>query len=220
MLDLTMTPARQTNSSLTPEAITDATLELIDERGLDAITLRELAARCGVGVTTLYGHFRSKEDILSAVVDRLLAELDLPDPTLSWDQRILRLSSSVYRIYAAHPALAKITAAQAASGQAAARIRRDVLAALTETDLTDEEILLTHDVIAAYLTGYVLRESSPPPDRPGPRELLIEIRTQKSSATPDHTTLRGPTTKEIRRFESGLATILRGIANRPNQPSD
>ncbi|NYE47148.1 AcrR family transcriptional regulator [Spinactinospora alkalitolerans] len=60
--------------------IIDAALRLSDaETGLERLTVRRLAAELGVGTMTLYGYFRSKEEILDSIADHVLGEMRLPE---------------------------------------------------------------------------------------------------------------------------------------------
>lgn len=56
--------------------IMEAALELAEEGGFEAVRLRDVAARAGVALGTLYARFRSKEDILIAVLDREAVKLE------------------------------------------------------------------------------------------------------------------------------------------------
>jgi AcrR family transcriptional regulator len=61
------------------EAITDATLALLNERGFAAMTMEEVARRAGVGKPTIYRRFPSKAALVAAVIALQLPELDVPD---------------------------------------------------------------------------------------------------------------------------------------------
>jgi AcrR family transcriptional regulator len=52
--------------SLTKERVVRAAIQLLDERGLEALTMRDLAASLGAGAMSLYNHVASKEEVLSA----------------------------------------------------------------------------------------------------------------------------------------------------------
>lgn len=56
-----------------------ALLELIAERGYDAITIRDLTDRADVGRSTFYSHYDSKEDLLFSGFDRWVLTLGVPD---------------------------------------------------------------------------------------------------------------------------------------------
>jgi AcrR family transcriptional regulator len=61
---VTATPVR--------ERLVDAAFELFDERGYEQTTVEEIAERAGVGRTTFFRHYRSKEDVIFPDHDRLL----------------------------------------------------------------------------------------------------------------------------------------------------
>ncbi len=83
-----MSPERRTASQLTTPAaptttagtITAAAVELFSEHGYEATTLRQIAARVGIQVGSLYNHINSKEELLfsimSGIIEELLAELE------------------------------------------------------------------------------------------------------------------------------------------------
>ena len=62
------------------EDIMGVTLALADERGLSAVSMRPAATRVGVTAMSLYHYVRDKDDMPDGLVERLLAELPLPDP--------------------------------------------------------------------------------------------------------------------------------------------
>lgn len=70
---------RPTGGVRTPDAIRDAAIELFYEHGYEATTLREVAAKVGIRVGSLYNHISSKDELLSSIMlgimDDLLAAL-------------------------------------------------------------------------------------------------------------------------------------------------
>ncbi|MFD1932166.1 MULTISPECIES: TetR/AcrR family transcriptional regulator [Nonomuraea] len=58
---------------LTAEAIVDKALEIGDTEGLDAVTIRRLAADLGVTPMALYWHFKNKEQLMVGMADHLIA---------------------------------------------------------------------------------------------------------------------------------------------------
>ena len=59
-----------------PEALTSAALELLDERGLDQVSVREVARRAGVSPGAPFRHFADRRALLTAVADRVFADLE------------------------------------------------------------------------------------------------------------------------------------------------
>jgi TetR/AcrR family tetracycline transcriptional repressor len=65
---------------LTRELIATVAEDLIREQGLEALTMRTVAARLGVSAMALYHHVADKDEITRMVGDEILARIDLPDP--------------------------------------------------------------------------------------------------------------------------------------------
>ena len=60
-------------------AILDAALDLFVEQGYEAMSIEGVAARAGVGKTTIYRRWQSKEDVVIDAIDELIMEVDPPD---------------------------------------------------------------------------------------------------------------------------------------------
>ncbi len=69
--------ARPRKPLLSRERIVATALALIDAEGLQAVSTRRLAAELGVSGPSLYNHFRTKDEILDAVADTVVAQVDL-----------------------------------------------------------------------------------------------------------------------------------------------
>ncbi len=57
--------------------IADTAIEMIEAGGIEQLTMRSLAARLDSGTMTLYTHVRNRDDLLAAVVEQLIAEMDI-----------------------------------------------------------------------------------------------------------------------------------------------
>ena len=60
---------------LTAELVIEVAGRIVDEQGADALTMRRLADELGVAVTSIYWHVGNREDLVDALVDRLLADM-------------------------------------------------------------------------------------------------------------------------------------------------
>jgi AcrR family transcriptional regulator len=77
---------------LTRQRIVEAALAIVDADGLDALSTRRLAGMLEVRAPSLYNHFRTKDEILDAVGDAIIGEVDLsmfgreqwPDALRAW----------------------------------------------------------------------------------------------------------------------------------------
>lgn len=184
------------------QTILAATREMIDVGGVESLTLRRLAERCGIGTTTLYGYFRSKDELLGALADQLFEEISLPSEELPPFERIRALLVSIYRVMVSHPELAQIIAERPTPGTTAPSLLRVIVRAFAEAGLDRRQTQVAHDVLAAYTNGFVLREAARSARAPHLAELIAETHEPGPGAESED---------ETRGFIEGLDLILGGI---------
>ncbi|MEU8136931.1 TetR family transcriptional regulator [Streptodolium elevatio] len=107
--------------------ITDAVIELVAESGPDVLQMRDVAARSGISLGTIYRYFSSKEHLLAAAVadwqERLtrqvLTEMGSSRANRPADsgaeERVLRYARRELRAFQRHPHFARLTVAMVAS---------------------------------------------------------------------------------------------------------
>jgi AcrR family transcriptional regulator len=94
---------------LTKSAVVDHALGLADSVGLEALTIRRLATELGVTPMALYWHFRSKEELLTGLVEWVWTEIDLDmDRGAPWPDQLRALFESLLAVLRAHPAAPKL----------------------------------------------------------------------------------------------------------------
>jgi TetR/AcrR family tetracycline transcriptional repressor len=97
---------------LSRETIVDSALTLADAEGLDAVTIRRLAQDQGVTPMALYWHFKDKDLLLDGVVERMLAEVEIPSYPAQlvppWDERIRDVLVAMLQVFRRHPEVANL----------------------------------------------------------------------------------------------------------------
>jgi TetR/AcrR family transcriptional regulator, tetracycline repressor protein len=94
---------------LSKAAVVKRGLAIADAEGLEAVTIRRLAAELGVTPMALYWHFRSKEELLAGLADRVWTEIDVHvDPDAGWADQLRSLLESLVRVLRAHPAASSL----------------------------------------------------------------------------------------------------------------
>jgi TetR/AcrR family transcriptional regulator, tetracycline repressor protein len=94
---------------LSKAAVVERGLALADAEGLDAVTIRRLAADLGVTPMALYWHFRSKDELLSGLADRVWAEIDVDvDPDAGWAAQLRSLLESLIHVLRTHPSATQL----------------------------------------------------------------------------------------------------------------
>uniref|UniRef100_A0AAU1ZS12 TetR/AcrR family transcriptional regulator n=1 Tax=Streptomyces sp. NBC_00093 TaxID=2975649 RepID=A0AAU1ZS12_9ACTN len=77
-------PARRkrANGVESRQRILDATVEIAGERGYEGTSIAAVSAKCGLPASSIYWHFKDKDDLIAAVIERSfetwLAAVDLP----------------------------------------------------------------------------------------------------------------------------------------------
>jgi AcrR family transcriptional regulator len=64
----------------TKEQILDAAIDLFSQKGYDAVSIREIARTVGIRESSIYNHYKSKEDIMDMIIGYFINELSKPDP--------------------------------------------------------------------------------------------------------------------------------------------
>jgi AcrR family transcriptional regulator len=90
-------------NSLQPDLVVSSALRIVDEEGLDALTVRKVADEFGVTPMALYWHFSNKEALLDAVGDAVVDGLRIPDPALGLEEYLREAMASLVAVMRAHP---------------------------------------------------------------------------------------------------------------------
>jgi AcrR family transcriptional regulator len=143
---------------LTRERIVAAAVVLADENGVDALSMRKLGAALGVEAMSLYNHVANKEDLLDAVLDAILLEMDLPDPDGPWDDQLRAIAHAFRRVGHAHPRIFPLFGSRSIRSVDGFRPLEQSYAAIRKAGLPPDEAFDAFGSLAAYVFGYVLTE--------------------------------------------------------------
>jgi TetR/AcrR family transcriptional regulator, tetracycline repressor protein len=88
---------------LSKAAVVERALKLADADGIDALTIRKLAQDLGVTPMALYWHFRSKDDLIDGLAERVWSEIDVDiDPAAPWTAQLRGMLESLIGVLRAH----------------------------------------------------------------------------------------------------------------------
>jgi len=192
-------PARRGKAQLplTREAVAEAALAQIDAKGLEGLSMRTLGAALGVEAMALYHHFPSKGELLDAVLERLLDEVELPPAGSMPPLDRLRRSVESYRQVAVrHPQAFILLAVRRFNTERTFAFYEGVLEMLAEAGFDAEHSARLFRLLGYYATGAGLAE--------------IASRAQEPDATP----VKLEQLPDLRRFPrvAAVAPYLR-VAN-------
>ena len=156
-------------TTLTRADILTTALRLMDADGVDALTMRRLAAALNVDPMTIYRHLPDKAALLTGVVELVFAGFHVPHlPGADWREQVRAFARAYQGLVTAHPHLIVylITHTDAAA-PAALAAGETLYAALTQAGLTPRQIVHAADLVVDYLNGFALGASSGRLGQPG-----------------------------------------------------
>jgi AcrR family transcriptional regulator len=147
-------PDRPTPAPLSRERIVRAAIRLADADGLDAVSLRKVAAALEVGPMRLYGYIATKEELLDLMVDAVHAEIRPAGD--GWRQMLRSLAETTRQAVHQHEWLADLIGGRPQLGPNALAKGETVLAALDDIDV--DLVMPGVAAVDAYVIGAVRRE--------------------------------------------------------------
>jgi AcrR family transcriptional regulator len=162
----------KTRRGLTVERVVEAALEVADAHGIEAVSLRRLAATLGVTPMAIYRHVRNKSHLLDLMAERLLEQIDIAaDATTTWQDRLRRLLGSYQSVAAAHPA-APFLLSRPFVSPAQPRVTEALLATFHDAGFDASQSARLLQVISGMVLGPALHRATwatavrdRPPDR-------------------------------------------------------
>jgi AcrR family transcriptional regulator len=156
---------------LSLDRIVAATLELVDEQGIGAASMRAVSSRLGVRSMSLYRYVRDRDELLDAVVERIVNELAddpevRPRPVDGWRPYLTGMAHGVRRYARAHPHAFPLVATRPPAAPWANPPLRSLrwveamLSGLAGEGFSDEQVLFAYRTFNGFLLGYLLLETS------------------------------------------------------------
>src|SRR5437764_7809599 len=108
-----MSMATTRRKPLSRERILDTALALVDEEGIEALSMRKLGQALGFEAMSLYNHVANKDDVLNGLLDLVLDETEPPAPEDEWDVAVRRSAISVHDALRRHPWAAPLLMSEA-----------------------------------------------------------------------------------------------------------
>ncbi|WP_433435504.1 TetR/AcrR family transcriptional regulator C-terminal domain-containing protein [Nonomuraea sp. CA-141351] len=142
--------------------VLQAAIELLDEVGLDGLTMRLLASRLGVRASALYRHYPSKQALLDAMVAYLATPPAdaAPPPGGAWDEQLRDVATGMREIMLAHRDGARLIASFHHPGGDAIATFHGLIAALAAGGVPSETAVLAVDTVLAYVNGFTVEEQA------------------------------------------------------------
>ncbi|MGH3972545.1 MAG: TetR/AcrR family transcriptional regulator [Pseudonocardiaceae bacterium] len=134
--------------------IVRAALQLVDDKGLAALTMRALATELEVSPMALYNHVRDKDELVDLMVDLMLGEVDCSATEGDWVTQLRALVHSYHRALAAHHQLARVYSARVRIGPHGLLIIDRTIELLLRAGLSPAEAADAFFALYTYTAGF------------------------------------------------------------------
>jgi AcrR family transcriptional regulator len=138
--------------------IAAAALAIADRDGIDAVSMRNIAAELDTGTMSLYHYVQNKAEILALMDDALLGEALLPSLPRDWRKALAAIARQTYAIFVRHP-WSLVAMQGAPPGPNGMRHFEQCLEALAPTNLGDQQKLTLLALVDDFVFGHALRAS-------------------------------------------------------------
>lgn len=203
------------------ENIVEAAFRILDEDGLEGITLRKVACSLGIRAPSLYWHFKSKQALIDAMADAMIGDVArvIPDGQ-PWRQTLLQIGREFRLAFKARRDGARVYAGTFLATENVLRVGEASIAALMGAGAPACFAATAAMDLVYYTMGFVIEEQSWPGD--GSMEALGEAFMALAEARFPHCWQARDVWSEVdfdARFEQGLGLMLDGIELRLSRES-
>jgi AcrR family transcriptional regulator len=138
-------------------------LQIVDEEGADALSMRALAQHLDSGTATLYRHFANRMELIAHVVDHVFGEADLNTEELgamSWQQAWHAIAQTMFEALSRHKNVAPLLVEQIPIGSKAMALRERCIAVLFDAGFPPQLAARAYATLSRYVLGYAIQFSA------------------------------------------------------------
>lgn len=215
-------PARA--GGITSACIAGAAVEIIEREGLDAVSMRRVAAALGTGAASLYRHIRGRDELLVIITDELLGarlasavEMSAGRRASGWRARCESHAHVLRAVLLESPALLTLVGRAQLLGPNALRAREASLASLVAAGFSEALAVRTYLSLTHYVIGAAQLDNRSTKRNPADQASLQRLfREADSCGCPTVSALADGLggMHPDDEFEFGLSALLDGIAAR------
>ncbi|MEU1313804.1 TetR/AcrR family transcriptional regulator [Streptomyces tibetensis] len=146
-------PAPLPRASLTLERIAAAAVEIADEEGGAAVTMRRLAGKLGVAPMAAYRHVDGKDDLWALMIDRVSRDLTVPEGTTDWREVLRSYALQSRELMLAHPWMAAMPTSVIMLTPSRMAVAERQLAALAVCGLDADSMMAAFRAVTSFVHG-------------------------------------------------------------------
>lgn len=215
-------PRTKVRQPLTPERVVKAALALVDRSGIEALSMRSVAAALGVEAMSLYRHVASKEALVEGVVALILDEIEVPPAGTPWREAMKRRALSTRGVFLRHPAAAILVESCATLTPSRLAYSDAVVGLLLADGFSASQAYKAFLTIDSYVFGFLLQELGwPHPEDSRPAQEMPPAPAVPPAVYPHFAQVMASVGEEVMRlglvpayeaeFVFGLDLVLDGV---------
>lgn len=203
--------------ALDRETVVRTGLRVLDDVGLEALTLRKIASELGVQPPALYWHFKNKQDLIDEMATTLLTDHVQPIPhDLPWDEFCHTYGTGMRAMLLRYRDGAKMFAGTYLTDTSVYQQQEASLRLLTDAGFSLQDAGQVFWTIYSYTIGFVIEEQAVYP-RPGQRDERYDVDRRTERMADEHVPLASEAGKSLfddfnARYIRGLQAIVTGVA--------
>jgi AcrR family transcriptional regulator len=145
---------RPAKAPLSEDAVVDAALGILQSDGLEAVTMRRVAASLDTGAASLYVYVSGRDGLLQAMLDRVTAAIELEDPDPSrWRAQVHALLQRMHQALVAHPGMAALTLEDPPTTEVVLRVTENLLGILLAGGIDPQDAVWACDIFVLLVTA-------------------------------------------------------------------
>jgi AcrR family transcriptional regulator len=211
------TVSTEPRAPLTRDRIVQAALEIADESGAEAVTMRRVAEELGFEAMSLYRHVASKDDLLDGMLDVVLAEWEAPADERDWAPAVRASALSVHAALRRHPWAARLLMSGSHVRPARLDYMDRLLGALRRGGFDADTTYYVYHLLDGHIFGFSLWEIAYTSAETTDEELVARFIASVPWDDYPHLTehrdqhMTDGAHREVSAFEVGLDLILDGL---------
>jgi AcrR family transcriptional regulator len=147
---------------LTREQIVETALQVLDSEGLDALSMRRVAAELDTGAAALYRHVSGKDELLDLLFDRVAGEFEVPPPDPErWTEQLKEVARQMRAGILRHRDIVRISMGRFPMGPNGLRLTERLVAIMRAGGLPDRTAATAAHLITIVINAFSLEDTEP-----------------------------------------------------------
>jgi len=207
---------RSARSALSRDAIVDAAFRVLDDHGLDGLSMRRVADELDTGPASLYWHVANKDQLLNVLLDRVIGQIPLPQPDPPrWEEQLRTYARDGRAVFRRHRDIGRASLGRVPMGPSLLRSVEWQLELLQGAGIPARPAAWFGDLLGLYVGAHAFEDTLGTDDDDTGHAMGVYLATLPPERFPHLLEASRELTAgdADQRFEFGLDLLIRGLAS-------